>query len=199
MSNLLLIRDELQDKLDEVEGNVHQHAHGFGYVSAMKEAIDVVNEDIASTAEFVKEQLWHYDYDNMDWSKYTDDQLYRIHLDAEQGAYDGDEYCNKLQEAIPKPKQVEKSMSYELWRKTYKPLMNSDGTVLRIVANNNEMTELPKKYPNRVWTEVDGDGDYELVVNGITFVNRKSYIITKIPHKVGEIIKVNMESGNNAD
>ena len=81
-------------------------------------------------------------------------------------------------------------LTFDEWVETYKPISLHDGS-LRIFETYGEDYEIVKTVDNNhLWTWSDG-GDYSVITNGYSFVNRLHYYISTVPWK-DEHIQIDM-------
>jgi len=73
-------------------------------------------------------------------------------------------------------------MDYEKWIEEYKPNMTKQDQVILYETFGEDLEKIRKTDPNYVWTVVDTD-DSLVVLPGIHYVNRLSYVITKVSHE----------------
>lgn len=71
-------------------------------------------------------------------------------------------------------------LTFDEWVETYKPIQNKHGE-LRMFETYGEDYEIVKAVDNnQLWTWTDG-GDYSVISNGFSFINRMCYYITAVP------------------
>jgi len=73
-------------------------------------------------------------------------------------------------------------MNYEKWIEEYKPNMTKQSQVVLYETFGEDLEKIRKTDPNYVWTVVDTDDDSLAILPGIHYVNRISFVITKISH-----------------
>ncbi len=73
-------------------------------------------------------------------------------------------------------------MDYEKWISEYKPNMTRQSQVVLFETFGEDLKKIQKTDPSYVWTVVDTDNDDLAILPGIHYVNRISYVVTKIPH-----------------
>lgn len=74
-------------------------------------------------------------------------------------------------------------MNYEKWIEEYKPNMTKQNQVILYETFGEDLEKIRKGNQNYVWTVVDTDDESLAILPGIHFVNRISYVITKMPHE----------------
>jgi hypothetical protein len=80
-------------------------------------------------------------------------------------------------------------LTFDQWVDTYKPIETKHGD-LRMFETYGEDLEIVKAVDNnQLWTWTDG-GDYSVITNGFSFVNRLNYYISTVPWKgdAGDIV-----------
>lgn len=93
---LVAIKKELRKTLSNMKqpGRVAEYRMGILY------AIEVIENEISTIADSVKELVDSEDGVHIDWSRYTDEQLYIIHEQAKADNYDGYEFYDALIELL---------------------------------------------------------------------------------------------------
>ena len=77
---------------------------------------------------------------------------------------------------------MSKFYTYAKWVETFKPITNSlrkyEDTAFETYGEEVEFVQAQE--PNKIWTEVDGEGGC-YITSGYHFINRVQYYITEIP------------------
>lgn len=90
-------------------------------------------------------------------------------------------------------------IDYETWVDTYKPLTNSRGEI-RMFETYGEDLDIVKITDNKhIWTWTDG-GDYSVITNGFSFVNRMGYYLCAVAYQSEEhTIEIDLYEPNECD
>jgi hypothetical protein len=94
--------------------------------------------------------------------------------------------AKKKKKAAKEPKYVE--MMVDDWDRKFKPVTNYGGDAgaegqefyETFGSEYAEVLKAHKKDPRTVWTRLDADGT-DVIANGLHWVNRVAYYITKVP------------------
>ena len=78
-------------------------------------------------------------------------------------------------------------MTYEEWAVKYQPIPNPSGhgEIFFDHGDQKDLEVLQSWSPYHIWTHVDGDG-LNYITNGVRFVNRLGYYITKNAWQEGD-------------
>ena len=82
-------------------------------------------------------------------------------------------------------------MTYEEWVDKYKPVCDFDGNPIAYETYGEDMEFVRQFDPEFVWTWTDG-GDYSVISNGFSYVNRLNYYICTVPYDLDVIIQVDI-------
>jgi len=82
-------------------------------------------------------------------------------------------------------------LTYDEWVEQYKPICDFDGSPIAYETYGEDIDIIRKFDPEFIWTWTDG-GDYSVISNGISFVNRMGYYVCHIPHNQDVIIQIDI-------
>jgi hypothetical protein len=82
-------------------------------------------------------------------------------------------------------------LTFEEWVDKYKPICDMDGSPIMYETYGEDLDIIHKQDPDYVWTWTDG-GDYSVITNGISYVNRMNYYICTVPYDLDVIIQVDL-------
>ena len=82
------------------------------------------------------------------------------------------------------------TITYDEWVDTYKPITDEHGQPRGFETYGEDYDIVKAVDNNQLWTWVDG-GDYSVIHNGYSFVNRLHYYISTVPWKE-EHIEIDM-------
>jgi len=71
-------------------------------------------------------------------------------------------------------------LSYEEWIDQYKPICDLDGNPIMYETYGTDYEYIQSVDPEYLWTWTDG-GDYSVITNGFSFVNRLNYYVCAVP------------------
>ena len=82
-------------------------------------------------------------------------------------------------------KETLRTMTFDEWCDEFKPIHNPfspdpDGT--RFETYGREYEFVRNQEYERIWTEVDAEGEYTIILNGFHVVNRLAYYVTEVLH-----------------
>lgn len=84
-----------------------------------------------------------------------------------------------------------KTITYEEWLATYKPLTDEQGEVRYFETYGKEFETVNLTPLQLIWTQLDSeDEDRSIIRSGLSFVNRINYIICREPFNMSESIIV---------
>jgi hypothetical protein len=82
-------------------------------------------------------------------------------------------------------------LTFEEWVDKYKPICDMDGSPIMYETYGEDLEIIQKQEPEYVWTWTDG-GDYSVITNGISYVNRMNYYICTVPYDLDVIIQIDL-------
>ena len=82
-------------------------------------------------------------------------------------------------------------LTYEEWVEQYKPICDFDGNPIAYETYGEDIDIIRKFDPEFIWTWTDG-GDYSVITNGISYVNRMNYYICTVPYDLDVTIQVDI-------
>jgi hypothetical protein len=82
-------------------------------------------------------------------------------------------------------------MTYEEWEAKYKPITDSDGNPRMFETYGDDYDEVLDVENEYLWTWTDG-GDYSIISNGFSYVNRMGYYICTVPSDTDNIIQIDI-------
>lgn len=88
-----------------------------------------------------------------------------------------------------------KEINEEDWIETYKPIVNhitpyASFSGYLFETYGDELEYVSSKDANNIWTVVEGDEGYPLIVSGYSLVNRIGYILTEVPWADEDMITI---------
>jgi hypothetical protein len=82
-------------------------------------------------------------------------------------------------------------LTYEEWIDKYKPICDFEGNPIAYETYGEDLEIVCKQDPDRIWTWTDG-GDYSVISNGFSYVNRLNYYICTVPFDPDMILQVDL-------
>jgi hypothetical protein len=82
-------------------------------------------------------------------------------------------------------------LSYDEWVDTYKPELDADGSPRLYETYGDDYDIVLDVENDYLWTWTDG-GDYSVISNGFSFVNRMGYYICTVPSNTDDIIQIDI-------
>lgn len=82
-------------------------------------------------------------------------------------------------------------LTFEEWVDKYKPICDMEGNPIMYETYGEDLEIIQKQEPEYVWTWTDG-GDYSVITNGISYVNRMNYYICTVPYDLDVIIQIDL-------
>jgi hypothetical protein len=82
-------------------------------------------------------------------------------------------------------------LTYDEWVEQYKPICDFDGSPIAYETYGEDIDIIRKFDPEFIWTWIDG-GDYSVISNGISYVNRMNYYICTVPYDLDVTIQVDI-------
>jgi hypothetical protein len=80
---------------------------------------------------------------------------------------------------------IERLYTSDEWEEIYNPIRNESESIFFDYTDEDDLRVL-KSYPeNQIWTRLDNEDDF-VIVSGLHWINRESYLISSIPVKEGD-------------
>jgi hypothetical protein len=82
-------------------------------------------------------------------------------------------------------------LTFEEWVDKYKPICDMDGNPIMYETYGEDLEIIQKQDPECIWTWTDG-GDYSVITNGFSFVNRLNYYICTVPCSSDILVQIDL-------
>jgi hypothetical protein len=82
-------------------------------------------------------------------------------------------------------------LTYEEWIEQYKPHLDFEGSPIAYETYGDDYDYIADIDNEYVWTWTDG-GDYSVITNGFSYVNRLNYYVCTVPSDTNKIIQIDM-------
>lgn len=82
-------------------------------------------------------------------------------------------------------------LTYEEWIEQYKPHLDSDGNPLAYETYGDDYDYIADIDNEYVWTWTDG-GDYSVITNGFSYVNRLNYYVCNVPCDTNILVQIDL-------
>ena len=82
-------------------------------------------------------------------------------------------------------------LTFEEWVKQYKPICDIDGNPIMYETYGEDLEIVQKQDFEYIWTWTDG-GDYSVITNGFSRVNRLNYYICTVPFDPDILIQIDL-------
>jgi hypothetical protein len=82
-------------------------------------------------------------------------------------------------------------LSYEEWIDKYKPELDADGSPRMYETYGKDYEYIQSVDTEYLWTWTDG-GDYSVITNGFSFVNRLNYYVCAVPCSTDIFVQIDM-------
>lgn len=82
-------------------------------------------------------------------------------------------------------------LTYEQWIEQYKPELDSDGNPRAYETYGDDYEYIADIDNEYLWTWTDG-GDYSVITNGFSFVNRLNYYVCTVPCSTDMLVQIDM-------
>lgn len=82
-------------------------------------------------------------------------------------------------------------LTYEEWIEQYKPHLDFEGNPIAYETYGDDYDYIADIDNEYVWTWTDG-GDYSVITNGFSYVNRLNYYVCTVPSDINKVIQIDM-------
>ena len=82
-------------------------------------------------------------------------------------------------------------LTFEEWVNKFKPICDMDGNPIMYETYGEDLDIVQKQDPECVWTWTDG-GDYSVITNGFSRVNRLNYYICTVPCSLDILVQIDL-------
>jgi hypothetical protein len=82
-------------------------------------------------------------------------------------------------------------LTFDEWVDKYKPICDMDGSPIMYETYGEDLEIIQKQDPEYIWTWTDG-GDYSVITNGISYVNRLNYYICTVPCSLDILVQIDL-------